>query len=222
MVYAIFGKNTQSRKADMRERIFMNRAYKEPSDCVLIVSSSQKTFDLLKDVLSGERFSDIYTAESAGEAKRMLLDRDFDIVIVNTPLSDDFGLEFATDITENSHTGVLLLVKNDYYEQISYSAMQCGIYTVPKPTNKFLLIDAIRLICATNKRLRRLEKKTAALSAKMEEIRLVNHAKWTLITALGLTEEEAHRVIEKEAMDARITKGEVARRIIKKYESINV
>ncbi|MDR1574348.1 MAG: ANTAR domain-containing protein [Clostridiales Family XIII bacterium] len=38
-----------------------------------------------------------------------------------------------------------------------------------------------------------------------------------LITGLKMSEPQAHRFIEKQAMERRITKGEVARRVINTY-----
>ena len=57
-----------------------------------------------------------------------------------------------------------------------------------------------------------------ALEEKIEEIRLVNRAKWLLIERLGMTEAEAHRYIEKQSMDQRIPRRELAENIIKTYE----
>ena len=52
----------------------------------------------------------------------------------------------------------------------------------------------------------------------MNEIRIVDRAKLVLITNLGMDEPHAHRYIEKNAMDMRITKRESAEMIIKTYE----
>ena len=49
---------------------------------------------------------------------------------------------------------------------------------------------------------------------KMQEIRIVNHAKWILIEHLKMTETDAHRYIEKQAMDRCISKREMAEEII--------
>ena len=54
---------------------------------------------------------------------------------------------------------------------------------------------------------------------KIDEIRLVNRAKWLLIECLSMTEADAHRYIEKQAMDLRLSKREVAENIIKTYKS---
>ena len=59
--------------------------------------------------------------------------------------------------------------------------------------------------------------KTASIEEKMEEIRLVNRAKWLLIEQLRMTESEAHRYIEKQAMDRCVTKRSIAENIISMY-----
>ena len=48
----------------------------------------------------------------------------------------------------------------------------------------------------------------------MEEIRIVNRAKWMLIDRLHLTEQEAHRMIEKRAMDRCVTRRVIAEEIL--------
>lgn len=53
----------------------------------------------------------------------------------------------------------------------------------------------------------------------MQEIRIVNRAKWALIENLKMTEADAHRYIEKQAMDRCIAKREVAEEIIKTYKA---
>ena len=51
----------------------------------------------------------------------------------------------------------------------------------------------------------------------MAEIRLVNKAKWLLIGELHMDEPDAHRYIEKQAMDRCISRREIAEEIIKTY-----
>ena len=70
---------------------------------------------------------------------------------------------------------------------------------------------------SARERLRKSEKKALSIEEKMEEIRIVNRAKWLLIRELKLDEPEAHRYIEKQAMDRCISKRIVAEEIIKTY-----
>ena len=76
----------------------------------------------------------------------------------------------------------------------------------------------MRRFCATRERMRQMQARQATVEEKIEEIRLVNRAKWLLIECLSMTEPEAHRYIEKQSMDARISKREVAENIIKTYK----
>ena len=52
----------------------------------------------------------------------------------------------------------------------------------------------------------------------MEEIRIVNRAKWILISEIKMGEADAHRYIEKQAMDLRTSKRRVAEDIIQTYQ----
>ena len=59
--------------------------------------------------------------------------------------------------------------------------------------------------------------KNVSIEEKMEEIRLVNRAKWLLIDKQNMDEPSAHRRIEKQAMDQCVTRREIAEAIIRSY-----
>ena len=80
-----------------------------------------------------------------------------------------------------------------------------------------MITHSLRVLCALRERLRKLEAKQQSVEERMEEIRLVNRAKWLLIQCLNMTEAQAHRYIEKQSMDTRVSKREVAQDIIKTY-----
>ena len=70
---------------------------------------------------------------------------------------------------------------------------------------------------SSRERLRIFEQKTVSVEEKTEEIRLVNRARWLLINYLKMEEPDAHRYIEKLAMDRCVPKREIAAEIIKTY-----
>ncbi|MBE6613614.1 MAG: ANTAR domain-containing protein, partial [Ruminococcaceae bacterium] len=84
-------------------------------------------------------------------------------------------------------------------------------------TSKPIVSQAIDWMIATRERLKKFEKKTMSTEEKMQEIRIVNRAKWILIDSLKMTESDAHRYIEKQAMDRCISKREIAEEIIHTY-----
>lgn len=183
----------------------------------LVVSKSEKTADTLSAVLKSNAFSKVLRADSAGAARRMTLKQQVDVVVINTPLADDFGTQLAMDLSEKN-MGVLVFVKKDVYDPVSYKLEEYGIVTLPKPVERTALNQSLKMLKAMGVKLAKLEAQKSSLESKMREIRLVNRAKWLLISHLSMSEEEAHRYIEKEAMDACVKKSEIAENIIKTYE----
>ena len=72
-------------------------------------------------------------------------------------------------------------------------------------------------MASAKERIQKTVKKTYSIEEKMEEIRIVNKAKWLLISEIKMDEPEAHHYIEKQAMDRCISKRTVAEEIIKTY-----
>lgn len=193
--------------------VFQERTYS-----VLIVTASDSFTNSVMPLLPVTDYWPVTTARSVGEARRRIAETDFDIVLINAPLPDDFGMRLAIDICTNSGAGVLLMVKNDLFNDIYAKVISYGVITLSKPTNLQMVAQNLRILCATRERLRQMEAKQATVEEKIEEMRLVNRAKWLLIECLGMTEPEAHRYIEKQSMDERISKREVAENIIKTYK----
>ena len=192
---------------------------KRPLSSVLIVSGSAKGVSFIKALLEPSAFSPITVVSNAGEAKRQLIAASFDIIIIDTPLSDEFGYELAVTMASDTQSGILLLVRNENYEHIANRVEVYGVFTVAKPVTKLSFYHSVRLVVATRERMRVLEKKNSSLQSKMDEIRLVNRAKWVLIDRLSMTEPQAHHYIEKQAMDMRLSRKEVAENIIKAHEA---
>lgn len=184
---------------------------------VLIVSSAERLNATMLSSFPESRYQPITAVPDASAASRMLLERPFDLVIVNTPLPDQFGTRFALDVCEKTAAGVLLLVKAEHYADIDARVSPYGVLTLSKPTSAGLFSQSLQLLAATHARLRRMEQKTASMEEKMEEIRMVNRAKWLLIEQLKMTEQQAHRYIEKQAMDRCITRRAVAEQILATY-----
>ena len=183
----------------------------------LLVSASQSFVKTLQALLPTSVYDPISVRCDAASARRSLLENRFDIVIVNTPLPDEFGTALALDACADSGAGVLLLVRAELFPQVNEQASPGGVLTLPKPLSQTLVSQSLTLLRGTRERLRRMEQKTATLEEKMQEIRLVNHAKWVLIEQLKMTEEQAHRYIEKQAMDRCITRRAVAENILSTY-----
>lgn len=183
----------------------------------LVVTGSDKIYDFMIDLLPNKEFYPVSRASSCGEARRLLVQQMYDILVINTPLPDDFGMDLALDYAD-SPMCIMLMVKDEIYDQVTYQVIDSGIVTISKPTTKPMVYSSMRLLSALSSKLKRLEKKNRTLEEKMADIRMINHAKWLIIDKKKMTEEEAHHMIEHRAMERRITKREAAREIIDELE----
>ena len=164
---------------------------------VLVASASDKMASVVKDVLPGPQYRDISYVSTMGDAKRMLVSQTYDILIINTPLKDDFGIQAAVDIAEQHETGILLLVKAEMYEQVS------SLYT------------SVKMLSAVQMKIRKLEKEMRRMKERMQEQQTIDRAKWLLVDQRKMSEPDAHRYIEKAAMDRCVKKIRIAEEILR-------
>ncbi|MBO4854157.1 MAG: ANTAR domain-containing protein [Oscillospiraceae bacterium] len=190
---------------------------KERVYSVLVVSASEGLNQALPEMFPPPSFSPIHVVSDVSAAKRALSERTFDFVVVNSPLFDDSGIRFAIDATSSSGTVVLFLARAEQYCDAYDKLVAHGVFLMQKPIPKTLFQTASGWLISAREQIRKTEKKTLSIEEKMNEIRLVNRAKWLLISELKMTEPDAHRLIEKQAMDRCIAKRQVAEEIIRTY-----
>ena len=182
----------------------------------LIVSSSEKFITEIGSLLTVERF-DKDAAKNAGQARRDSLDKAYDFVIVNAPLTDEFGTRLCMDISGTSGTVAVIFAPAEVYDEIIYKYTPYGIFVIKKPVSQQTVVQSLSLLISARERLRLVEKKAGKAENKLEEIRVVNKAKWFLIDNEDMSENDAHKYIEKAAMDSGISKKQAAQIIIEKY-----
>ena len=190
----------------MLERIFS----------VLLVSSSKNFSASIINALAHEPY-EIKTIDTIQKAKRLVVEQDFDILIINSPLVDDFGLDFAIDEASKDIESVLFFVNAELETEIYYKTYQYGILTLSKPSTIGVLMQSLRLLTSSIMKKERLYTKQSDLKTRLEEIKLINNAKLLLIEHKRISEDEAHRYLEKRAMDLRRSKIDIAKEIIDEY-----
>ena len=170
-------------------------------------------------MLNAANIGQIVTLHSAEEALELLLKQEFDLVIVNAPIPGESGESFSRQIASGDTSQVILIVKEECFDAVSAACEGDGVLTIAKPVNKTVFRSALLLARAAQGRLRRLREENSRLKQKLEDIRIINRAKYILITYLNMSEQEAHRYIEKQAMDMRAAKRVIAEGILKTYEN---
>ena len=186
-------------------------------ESALIVTHTEKSTAFFTEILNQDSCERIVAIRSSSEARRLLLEQDFDLVIINAPLQDESGESLSRHIASKGISQVILVVKSEYYDEVSEATENEGVLVIAKPLNRSIFWTVLKLAKSAQNRLKRMQAESKKLQQKIEDIRLVDRAKCILISHLSITEQEAHRFIEKRAMDLRTTRKLIAEEVLKTY-----
>ncbi|MBD5406532.1 MAG: ANTAR domain-containing protein [Treponemataceae bacterium] len=182
---------------------------------VLLVTKDNKISSSIMQMLVSPLF-EVTICSDFNEARRKVNEVVYKIIIVD--LGDDSDAAFAVDISDTLST-ILLLTPNSLFDHISYRVESYGILTITKPFDAFYFYNIIKIALAVQAKIQRISSQNVKLKVKMEEIRIINHAKMLLIQHRQMTEDDAHHFIERVAMDKGLKKINAAQEIIIEFES---
>ena len=184
---------------------------------ILVVSSDQKTSEILVNILRDSFRILPKIVESAYQAKmRLESNCDYELVIINTPLMDEIGVDFAKNVIEKTAANCILLLNQEIAEKISEPAEKLGIILIGKPFNKTMLYQVIKTVNIAVNRSLKLYRENMRLGEKIGEIKVIDKAKFMLMEYKNMTENEAHYYLGQYAMTKRKKKSIVASEIIDK------
>ena len=185
---------------------------------VLVVSASAKFNESVRGLLPERFYWPVTVLTDAAGVRRELLENSYDLVVINTPLPDEFGHELCADAVEKTDAGVIFLAKAAAAEPPLTPLSDEGVLLVTKPFSNTFFLQAIHMAAASNHRLLLWRQGNQRMQEKLAQVRLVSRAKCCLIELGHMTEAEAHRYIEKKAMDTRRDRAEVAQEILDSYD----
>ena len=187
----------------------------------LIVSSSEKLSAFFCECLETIGCNSIHRTQTSSQAMRIFEGaQDLPgICVINSPLPDDRELELARLSVSRGICQTLICLPSRADSALIGELTGLGICAVTKPINREIFASYLRLCAAISKRLSLMEAKNTSLTMKIEDHRIVDRAKLILVSYLNMSEAEAHKYIEKQAMNGRITKREIAEGILKTYEN---
>lgn len=178
----------------------------------LIISPCNENTTIIESILKEKISGHVVMASSGNEARRIISgDVQPDLVIIDSPLPDEFGQELAASLSEI--TNVILICRNDISGDISH-ALPSEVVILQKPFTHEDFRNAVEMF----PEIHGIKRESDDILTKIEEMRLINRAKCTLMEYLKFTEPQAHRYIEKQAMNNRRTRREVAEKILNTYK----
>lgn len=158
---------------------------------------------------------DCHCEETSEKTLKFVKEQSFDYCIINAPEDEGAGLAKALS---SSDILVILLSGEEMFAEISEHVAEFGAVVLQKPISVKLLKNILVSARAFRNKIKIVRQEKERLESRIEDIKIINRAKLTLIQYLAMSEPQAHKYIEKEAMDGRVSKRVVAERILKTYE----
>jgi len=181
---------------------------------ILIVCSKTELVKELRTLMLQQGYSSAEYSLSANEARRKLDFFEPELVLVNAPLQDELGIEFVLDIADITDAGIIVLAKHEHLEEMQFKLEKVGALILPKPINRTTLLQTSRFAAQSRKSIRGLKLQNDDLEKRMQDRKIIDKAKWILVEKMNMSEPQAHRYIQKRAMDSRTSQCKVAEEII--------
>ena len=172
---------------------------------LLAVDCCDELVDAIRSRALGGCISAVLRAAASQDIPAIVAVQKPDAVVISG------GASAAVDAAERSSAAILLLTDD---AALPRRCIRAGVMTAHPDE----LAAVLPSLLATAERLRTLRDKTSSLQQRLDDSRIVARAKLLLISRLGMSEGDAHRYIEKTAMDSCLPRRDVAEGIIRTYE----
>lgn len=137
-----------------------------------------------------------------------------DVTVLAFGLGDGDGVEAARQVMSASPSALVLLTSRTDTDVAAQAAAVGIVGFLVKPLRPRELGPTLDFAVSRFRDLEAVRKENRDLKRKLEARRLIDRAKTLLIERLNLTEPEAHRRIQKAAMDTRRTMVDVAQSVL--------
>lgn len=181
---------------------------------VIIASQSDKLVSSIRSQVTGNGYEVVGISTDGYDLIRRSKALSPQVVIVDEDLP---GMSIISLVETLIHErqAVLLIGKSYqkfYYRQDPYFEF------CEKPIQTIVLVTMLRVLSKYGQTVRQLESKVNQLEKEKRTEKAIRLAKRALQQHENMTEDEAHRYIQKRSMELRISKLELSERIIKSYK----
>ena len=186
---------------------------------ILIVDDEANLLEVLAVALENMGYGTV-TAETAEEALAVLEEREVHLVLSDLRLPGLNGRELMEKVkAANPDLPVVIMTAYADSSFVQSAACAGAAGYLVKPVHPGQLGPAIEIACSQGEILRREHAEKERLQKKLEDNRLIDRAVTLFAGAQGIPEQEARRRIQKTAMDKRCPAVEIARGLIRRYDT---
>ncbi|WP_028821539.1 ANTAR domain-containing response regulator [Propionimicrobium lymphophilum] len=168
----------------------------------------------LVELLEEQGYEVVGQAADGEKAVEMARELRPDLVVMDVKMPKMDGITAAENITDERIAPVVMLTAFSQRELIQKAKTAGAMAYVVKPFDASDVVPAIEIAMARFQEMQALDDEVASLEERLESRKIIDQAKGILQEALGMTEPEAFRFIQKTAMDLRKSMREVASGVI--------
>ena len=168
----------------------------------------------LKESLEDEGYLVVGETARGDEAVELVRTLEPDVVILDIKMPGMDGIEAAREINADRLAAVLLLTAFSQRDLIQQASAAGALAYLVKPFQRSELVPAIELALGRFRDLRAIEGEAAELQERLETRKLVDRAKGRLMDEQGMTEGDAYRWLQQQAMERRSTMKDVAAEVL--------
>lgn len=170
---------------------------------IVVAFENEATCRRMSDMIEGSGAAGCICVHSCGEVRRIINQSHYNIVICGYKLADGSGEELFEDLPPTC--SMLMVATQPQLDMVSED-----IFRLPAPISRASLVASLQMLFQMNRRLNKFIKPQRS----GEEKRLVEEAKRLLMLRNGMTEEQAHRFMQKKSMDGGLKMVQTAQMIL--------
>ena len=170
----------------------------------------------LAEMLAEEGYDVVAQAADGEQALALAIEHRPELVIMDVKMPKLDGIAAAAQIAAARIAPVVMLTAFSQRELVERAREAGAMAYLVKPFSKSDLVPAIEMARSRFAEITQLEAEVAGLTDQLATRKAVERAKSILQEALGITEPEAFRWIQKTAMDLRLSMQQVADGVIEK------
>ena len=185
----------------------------------LLIARPEDKITSVTDFLKGEGFLQITCSISWEEAKSLAQKNEFDLILINcapVPLEEQASAAYFSETTKSF---VVIIAPNEYADELAEKTAENGVLVISRPVNRHLFHHYLQFVSVFKRRMLGVWQENSNLKHMVEEIKVIDRAKYLLMQCLSMTENQAHQYLQRQAMDMRMTKFEVAMYVIRTYST---
>ncbi len=172
----------------------------------------------LKEMLEEEGFEVVAEVADGASAVRLTRELKPDLAILDIKMPVMDGIQAAEEIAGERLSAVLILTAFSQRDLVEKARRAGAMAYLVKPFQKHDLLPAVEIAAGRFREMSGLEDQVDDLQGRLEARKLVERAKGILQDTQGMTEAEAFRWIQQQAMQRRETMKAIAERILDEFE----